>query len=289
MAIYLLNIDRQQSVLARGRNEPLIYSPYGAVNAAQAPGLAFCGQYRDPLTGNYPLGNGHRNYRPALMRFISPDDLSPFDHGGINAYSYCHNEPVNFKDPNGRFMQYAAPARSILNGVLNLGITAYKYLRDMKVTRKYFSYDPEYAASRNGHLATGTIESELPRLDWKQKVLMGVGSSTAIASIGTGVARLAGSPTDALLKADFAFGVAATMSSVVEVGQLVVQQLGARYPIQSAQGNIHFPAPGTSSLNAPEWVFNTGATPPPSPPIRSRMTRIFVTNESIRAVRTTAV
>ncbi|XRA82999.1 RHS repeat-associated core domain-containing protein [Pseudomonas putida] len=44
--------------------------------------LAFCGQHLDPLTGSYPLGNGHRFYRPSLRRFISPDVLSPFGKGG---------------------------------------------------------------------------------------------------------------------------------------------------------------------------------------------------------------
>ena len=37
------------------------------------------------------------------MRFNSPDTLSPFGKGGINAYAYCAGDPVNRSDPSGRF------------------------------------------------------------------------------------------------------------------------------------------------------------------------------------------
>ncbi|ORC43846.1 hypothetical protein BZK31_28960, partial [Pseudomonas floridensis] len=34
--------------------------------------------------------------------FNSPDSLSPFGKGGLNAYAYCLGDPVNRKDPTGR-------------------------------------------------------------------------------------------------------------------------------------------------------------------------------------------
>lgn len=49
----------------------------------------------------YPLGNGYRNYRPALFRFDKPDSESPFGSGGINYYAYCDGDPVNNQDPSG--------------------------------------------------------------------------------------------------------------------------------------------------------------------------------------------
>lgn len=63
--------------------------------------LGFNGQPRDPFTGHYLLGNGYRAFNPVLMRFNSPDNASPFDKGGLNAYAYCLGDPVNMHDPTG--------------------------------------------------------------------------------------------------------------------------------------------------------------------------------------------
>ncbi|HDS0925730.1 RHS repeat-associated core domain-containing protein [Pseudomonas putida] len=61
----------------------------------------FNGEFPDALTGLYFLGSGYRAYETKLMRFISPDSLSPFAEGGINSYCYCGNDPVNNSDPTG--------------------------------------------------------------------------------------------------------------------------------------------------------------------------------------------
>ncbi|MBV4503395.1 RHS repeat-associated core domain-containing protein [Pseudomonas sp. BW13M1] len=99
---YLTACDQQHSVLvsagaARG------YTPYGALPSATGPRLAYVGQVRESLMGLYHLGNGHRSYDPCLMRFLSPDALSPFGRGGMNAYVYCAGDPVNYQDRNGRW------------------------------------------------------------------------------------------------------------------------------------------------------------------------------------------
>lgn len=87
------------------------YTPYG--HHPQAPGAfsrcAFNGELSQALTGHYLLGNGYRTFSPELMRFFSPDDLSPFGEGGLNAYAYCLGDPVNNTDPTGHM-----PLRSIL-------------------------------------------------------------------------------------------------------------------------------------------------------------------------------
>ena len=49
------------------------------------------------------FGNGHRAYNPALMCFHSPDTLSPFAKGGLNAYAFCLRDPINAVDPSGQF------------------------------------------------------------------------------------------------------------------------------------------------------------------------------------------
>jgi len=81
------------------------YSCYGFVaqQESRLATLGFNGQWRDRLTGCYHLGNGYRVYNPKLMRFNSPDNLSPFSLGGINAYAYCGADPINNIDPSGHW------------------------------------------------------------------------------------------------------------------------------------------------------------------------------------------
>jgi len=99
--LYLSFTDWQRSVLG-SVGCARAYTPYGAPTDVSGPRLAFCGQLRDPVTGIYHLGNGHRSYDPGLKRFHSPDQLSPFGAGGLNAYAYCQGDPVNYRDPTGR-------------------------------------------------------------------------------------------------------------------------------------------------------------------------------------------
>lgn len=95
----LTAIDSQHSVL-HADDTAIAYSPYGYhAPVALLPG--FNGEHPDPVTGHYLLGNGYRAYNPTLMRFNSPDSLSPFGEGGLNAYAYCAGDPVNRSDPSG--------------------------------------------------------------------------------------------------------------------------------------------------------------------------------------------
>ena len=80
-----------------------VYAPYGF----EPPGdhaalLGYAGYLRDSEPGCYLLGNGHRMYSTRLMRFNSPDVLSPFAAGGLNAYAYSEGDPINRIDPSGR-------------------------------------------------------------------------------------------------------------------------------------------------------------------------------------------
>ncbi|WP_163014306.1 RHS repeat-associated core domain-containing protein, partial [Pseudomonas viridiflava] len=82
------------SVLSAGQQQAIAYSPHGhRAPLNHLPG--FNGEQPDPVTGHYLLGNGYRAYNPVLMRFNSPDSLSPFGKGGLNAYAYCAGDPVN--------------------------------------------------------------------------------------------------------------------------------------------------------------------------------------------------
>jgi len=103
----LLVTDLQQSIFSQlhpnGPNH-FIYTVYGLRGGTLEVDthLGFNGQFKECSFGWYYLGNGHRVYNPVLMRFHSPDRLSPFDKGGVNTYAYCGGDPVNHEDPSGR-------------------------------------------------------------------------------------------------------------------------------------------------------------------------------------------
>ncbi|GLO12541.1 hypothetical protein PPUJ20028_11220 [Pseudomonas putida] len=91
------------------------YTPFGHCTRSENL-LAFNGEFQEAFTGLYPLGNGHRMYSPVLMRFFSPDKLSPFDQGGLNSYAYCEADPVNRTDPSGRSYLLSRTATKLLAG-----------------------------------------------------------------------------------------------------------------------------------------------------------------------------
>ncbi|MCE1116839.1 MULTISPECIES: RHS repeat-associated core domain-containing protein [Pseudomonas] len=105
-ALALLATDTPGSVLRRSLDQTRSTFTYTAFGHS-TPGngglvmLGFNGQYCDPVTGLYLLGNGYRAYSTVLMRFISSDNLSPMGAGGINAYAYCAGDPINKTDPSG--------------------------------------------------------------------------------------------------------------------------------------------------------------------------------------------
>jgi len=99
----LFATDQQRSVLhelTATQQRSVAYMPYG-FRSQQLDLPGFNGEQPDPVTGHYLLGNGYRAFNPVLMRFNSPDSLSPFGAGGLNAYAYCVGDPVNRVDPSG--------------------------------------------------------------------------------------------------------------------------------------------------------------------------------------------
>jgi len=104
------------SQLQEGRVLPFAHEAYGGRAPAgdRATAMGFNGQLRETATGWYHLGNGHRVYNPVLRRFHSPDLLSPFGAGGLNAYAYCEGDPINFTDPTGRAISWGSPLLSII-------------------------------------------------------------------------------------------------------------------------------------------------------------------------------
>lgn len=98
----LLATDQTHSLL-RTVEQQLAFTAYGYHPAESGLSrlIGFNGECPDAITGHYLLGQGTRAFNPVLMRFNSPDELSPFGQGGINSYAYCGGDPINFSDPSG--------------------------------------------------------------------------------------------------------------------------------------------------------------------------------------------
>lgn len=102
----LLHTNANNSVMAEsqaGARRSATYSAYGARHSDDpfASLLAFNGEVLEQDCGWYLLGRGYRAYNPGLMRFHSPDSLSPFGSGGLNPYTYCLGNPIALRDPTG--------------------------------------------------------------------------------------------------------------------------------------------------------------------------------------------
>lgn len=145
----LLASNQQRSVLnALGAKRPsnsFAYAPYGYRSLGSgSPGLpGFNGEEPDRVTGHYLLGNGYRGFNPVLMRFNSPDSLSPFGKGGINAYVYCSGDPVNREDSTGHIWKVLKP------GLRRLGLIRKSKSPTVKTQEFSNSNKPSQADSPN--------------------------------------------------------------------------------------------------------------------------------------------
>ncbi|MFG0530378.1 RHS repeat-associated core domain-containing protein [Pseudomonas sp. yb_2] len=100
----LLAADLGDSVVrvnTQAQTESVTYNVYGLHSHGEIPPQrpAFNGHLL--VSHLYLLGNGYRAYNSVLMRFQSPDSLSPFTVGGLNCYAFCTDDPINYADPSG--------------------------------------------------------------------------------------------------------------------------------------------------------------------------------------------
>jgi RHS repeat-associated protein len=121
---YFQGIDQPQSVKRGGQRYYYVRDHLGSITGLVNGGGALANQYRYDAWGNaqqaqeavpnpfrftgreYDAETGlyfhrARYYDPRIRRFVSEDPAGL--EGGVNLYAYVGNDPVNFRDPTGRY------------------------------------------------------------------------------------------------------------------------------------------------------------------------------------------
>ncbi|MFT0867661.1 RHS repeat-associated core domain-containing protein [Pseudomonas sp. CAM1A] len=149
----LQKTDRLRSTLSSLSGSA--YTVYGFQKSPPAL-LGFAGQLGERSLNGYALGNGHRFYNPSLMRFLSPDALSPFAQGGINGYAYCGLDPVNHVDPDGRQFYSVAKNNLMTAKIFMEGIYVFQ-----KIVKRFItgSEAPWYEPKKFGEYVSYTFKA----------------------------------------------------------------------------------------------------------------------------------
>ena len=111
---YVYDAYGRHKVLTSTLEEDLDESSVGNLNP-----FRYRGYYYDRILGLYFLTS--RYYDPEIGRFISPDSLEyldPENVNGLNLYSYCNNDPVNYSDGSGHMPEWA---QFVLGGLIIVG------------------------------------------------------------------------------------------------------------------------------------------------------------------------
>lgn len=198
--VALLGTDQQGSVshaMTGGERKDCVYAPYGTRPAPEGIEalMGYNGQLPDPVTGCYLLGNGQRVYNPGLMRFHSPDSMSPFGAGGINPYAYCLGDPINLIDPTGHFSW---------KSILGIGIALVSVA-----------------------LTVATLGSAAP--------LTGPAMVAAVLNMGSDLLDIASTLAEELAPDSKAGAVLGQLSMALSVGSFAAKQIGKRAAIEAGR------------------------------------------------------
>ncbi|MFK0091162.1 RHS repeat-associated core domain-containing protein [Pseudomonas sp. NPDC090592] len=118
----LLSTDNLNTPISIVHNENIsgkAFSAYGYISTEcrEHSLIGFAGE--TPIVGEKYLLGSYRIFDPVLMRFHSPDNLSPFLAGSINSYGYCSGDPINNTDPTGHVKNRLRSFRKLFSNKKN--------------------------------------------------------------------------------------------------------------------------------------------------------------------------
>ncbi|GFM49193.1 sugar-binding protein [Pseudomonas cichorii] len=212
----LFMTDAKQSLIGESHQAELrtaVYNAYGERSSEDGLNslLGFNGEVRDEASGWYLLGRGYRAYNPTLMRFHSPDSLSPFGAGGLNPYVYCLGDPIGLTDPTGHISHSLFMGLNIAGMVLGIiGTVATGGLAAPALTLQFglnaIAQTAGVAAVVTGGVGTFTPDRQAKKVLGITSAVLGVVSLVfGLASVAAGTSRwfpkAAGSGLDDLSEA----------------------------------------------------------------------------------------
>ena len=199
----LFMTDAKHSLLGESQQGDLrtaVYSAYGERSSDDdlRSLLGFNGEVRDEVSGWYLLGRGYRAYNPTLMRFHSPDSLSPFGAGGLNPYVYCLGDPIGLVDPTGHMSRGLFLGLNIVGFVLGvIGTVATGGLVAPALTAQFglfaVAQTAGVAAVVTGAIGIATPDQQAKKvLGWTSFALGIVSMVAGIATMATGTSKWLG-------------------------------------------------------------------------------------------------
>ncbi|WP_256583963.1 RHS repeat-associated core domain-containing protein [Pseudomonas sp. SDI] len=216
-ALQLLASDQPGSVLrALGAEQSsgFAYTPYGysAASSTELCLLGFNGERLEPLTTHYLVGS-YRLFNTQIMRCNSPDNLSPFGRGGLNAYASYLNNPIRYVDRDGhsvfsglaRLLGFSGrtvggKAATKVPELFKQGASTSKLGKISKATRVDIDQVLSQRISAMGGLSQGPATSNLNRAWLKQMTNVNGPTESvkdALGKIQSAQAYLANPPTSA--------------------------------------------------------------------------------------------
>lgn len=238
----VLLTDASHTVVGESLQNQLLtasYTAYGERSTEQALQslVAFNGEVVDEASGWYLLGKGYRAYNPHLMRFHSPDSMSPFGAGGINPYVYCLGNPVALRDPtghagSGRNRRPARPIPTRSRSVLDwLGVIIGAYLLVGAVVATVFFPPAGVVAASVASTVLGATTS----------TAVALGASTAAAAvIAKAAAAVAYGTANLLLSASTVKGLVEQVFWVVDGVLTITEAVAIATDSQQVLGIVQF-------------------------------------------------